>query len=473
MEVTLKEICKMQSGGTPKSTNDLFYDGNIPWVTISDFKNAEGDIIYKTEQTLSKEGLEAINGRLFKKNTLLLAMYGSVGKTAILGVDASTNQAILGINPKDEKTLNIKFLKYWLDFNKQFLYSQGKGATLHNISLSVVQRQKINLPDLETQNKIVAILDKAKAILDKREESIQKYDELLRATFLEMFGDPVKNEKGWEVERLGEICDVGSSKRVFVEELTDTGIPFYRGTEIGRMAEFIDISPSLFITENHYEQLKAHTGVPEIGDLLLPSICPDGRIYRVVNDSPFYFKDGRVLWIKVNSVNINSIYLQFALKAIFSTNYQNIASGTTFAELKIIALKKIRIPIPPLTIQAKFASIIEKIESLLIKFRISKSETQNLYKGLSQLAFKGELNFNTAVDLEVLLENDYQFFKDNSNTKSIKLLLDRIDENELNENKFYEQDVYNKAKSFLFELLKEGKVNQVFDEKTKRVKLTV
>ena len=109
MEFTLKDICYMQSGGTPKSTNHLFYGGKIPWVTISDFKNSEGDVLYKTEQTITEDGLAAINGRFFKKNTLLLAMYGSVGKTAILGVDASTNQAILGISSKDESVLNIKF----------------------------------------------------------------------------------------------------------------------------------------------------------------------------------------------------------------------------------------------------------------------------------------------------------------------------------------------------------------------------
>ena len=92
---------------------------------------------------------------------------------------------------------------------------------------------------------------------------------------------------------------------------------------------------------------------------------------------------------------------------------------------------------------------------------------------MSQTAFEGALSFNTAVDLEVLMENDYNFFKENSNTKSIQLLLERLDMDELNEKKFSEQEIYDKAKGFVFELLKEGKVKQVFDEKTKRVKLTV
>lgn len=369
------------------------------------------------------------------------------------------------------KDVNTKYVYYFLSSNIHLLERGFKGAGLKHLSKAFLEAIEIPLPDLETQNKIVAILDKAKTILDKREETIRKYDELLRATFLDMFGDPVINENGWETELLGKICDVGSSKRVFVEELQEDGIPFYRGTEIGQLAEYIDISPTLFITENHYEQLKQHSGIPKIGDLLLPSICPDGRIWRVTNENPFYFKDGRVLWIKVNE--INSIYLQFALKAIFATNYTNIASGTTFAELKIVALKGIIIPVPPLNLQNRFASIIEKIELIRAKLKKGKQHSEHLYSGLSQLAFSGELTFTTAVDLEVLLENDYQFFKENSNSNSIKLLLERLNTDELNENRFYEQQTYDKAKSFVFELIKEGKVKQVFDEKTKKVKLTV
>ncbi|HMZ95264.1 MAG TPA: hypothetical protein PLD56_12160, partial [Chitinophagales bacterium] len=128
---------------------------------------------------------------------------------------------------------------------------------------------------------------------------------------------------------------------------------------------------------------------------------------------------------------------------------------------------------PPLELQQRFTSIVFKIENLKQKHKIQLQESHNLYKTLSQLSFKGELDFNTAVDLEVLLENDYQFFKENSNISSIKLLLERLNTDELNEKRFYEQQTYDKAKSFVFELIKEGRVKQVFDEKTKKVKLTV
>lgn len=159
---------------------------------------------------------------------------------------------------------------------------------------------------------------------------------------------------------LDQIADVGSSKRVFVKDLKTEGIPFFRGTEVGALAEGLSVTPELFITKEHYEELKIATGVATQGDLLLPSICPDGRIWQVDTEKPFYFKDGRVLWIHPDQTIINSTYLRYALKAIFADRYSEIASGTTFAELKIFALKSIKLAIPPKEQQEEYSAFVEQ-----------------------------------------------------------------------------------------------------------------
>lgn len=167
---------------------------------------------------------------------------------------------------------------------------------------------------------------------------------------------------GWKIKRLEDISTVGSSKRVFVEELVEEGIPFYRGTEIGVMATGEKILPSLFITKAHYDNLREATGVPMIGDFLLPSICPDGRIWRVDTTEPFYFKDGRVLWIHLTDDSLNDIYLLHALKGKIIADYINIASGTTFAELKIFSLKTLPVLLPPLDLQNRFADFVRQAD---------------------------------------------------------------------------------------------------------------
>ncbi len=177
-----------------------------------------------------------------------------------------------------------------------------------------------------------------------------------------MFGESRTNPKGWNTVKLEVYANVGSSKRVFVEELKETGIPFYRGTEVGALASGETITPELYITEEHYEMLCKATGAPVIGDLLLPSICPDGRIWLVDNDEPFYFKDGRVLWVHPVSEEVDSCYLQYILKEKIMTDYSSIASGTTFAELKIFALKSLPVMLAPLKTQKQFADFVQQVD---------------------------------------------------------------------------------------------------------------
>ena len=186
-----------------------------------------------------------------------------------------------------------------------------------------------------------------------------------------MFGDIVSNPKEWKVIKLGEISSVGSSKRVFVEELVNEGIPFYRGTEIGALSTGEKIEPTLFITEEHYNKLKESTGIPKIGDLLMSSICPDGRIWCVDTEIPFYFKDGRVLWIHLENSIIDSMFLKHMLREKFNRDYNKIASGTTFAELKIFALKDLGIILPPIELQNQFADFVKQVDKL--KFEIQNS----------------------------------------------------------------------------------------------------
>ena len=177
-----------------------------------------------------------------------------------------------------------------------------------------------------------------------------------------MFDPDFGGQKEWEKSRLSDIADVGSSKRVFVNELKTDGIPFYRGTEVGALAEGKNIIPELFITKEHYDALVSMTGTVVRGDLLLPSICPDGRIWQVDTDSPFYFKDGRVLWIHPNQGRINSTYLLQCLKTVFADRYSEIASGTTFAELKIFALKALEIVVPPMDLQQRFDELTKQTD---------------------------------------------------------------------------------------------------------------
>ena len=344
---------------------------------------------------ISNKTHKALSRSIVKPKDFLITIAGTIGKVAIVPdnfPESNCNQAV-AILRFDYEKLVPNYLLYWLSTSDAIGQITGKKvtATISNLSLGQIKELEIPLLPLTEQKRIVAILDKADSLRRKNQQAIQLADQFLRAVFLDMFGDPMTNPKGWEAIKLGHICDVGSSKRVFVNEFTDTGIPFYRGTEVGKLGESEDIQPHLFISNEHYENLKNHSGVPEIGDLLMPSICHDGRIWKVDHKAPFYFKDGRVLWIKVNQSSINSDYLICYLKYLFLTNYSSIASGTTFAELKIVNLKDVSVLTPPLDLQIKFSEITTKVikNNDVIKFSIGKSD--EMFSALSQKAFAGEL----------------------------------------------------------------------------------
>jgi type I restriction enzyme S subunit len=159
----------------------------------------------RTEESITPEGLRAIRGRLFPEGTLLLAMYGSVGKVAVAGIELATNQAILGIRALDGAVLDTLYLRRWLTSIQPKLVRDARGVTQQNISATMVRDLRITLPPLADQRRIAAVLNNADAIRRKRRESIKLLDEFLRSAFLKMFGDPVRNEKGWQKGSIGDV----------------------------------------------------------------------------------------------------------------------------------------------------------------------------------------------------------------------------------------------------------------------------
>lgn len=267
---------------------------------------------------------------------------------------------VFGVSDRLDRQYLLHYLKS--DMMLSFIKEYATGSVRDNLKLADLGKLPINLRPVEEQRQIATTLDKIDDLIAKRRQQLDKLDELVKSRFIEMVGDCVVNPKGWKTKCLEDIAEVGSSKRVFIEELQEAGIPFYRGTEVGALAEGKQISPELFITEEHYTELCKATGAPQIGDLLMPSICPDGRIWVVNTEDPFYFKDGRVLWVHAIDNSYNPVFLLYTLKDRIMADYSSIASGTTFAELKIFALKKCRIFDVPIALQNEFAAFVAQTD---------------------------------------------------------------------------------------------------------------
>lgn len=384
--VKLGKVCTIERGGSPRPIDDFITtdENGINWIKIGDAD--ESMYITKTAQRIKPEGMK--KSRYVKPGDFLLSNSMSFGRPYILKIDGCIHDGWLVL--RDENNVfDKKFLYYYLSapITYKKFKSMAVGGVVNNLNSDMVRKVRVPMPSQEEQHQISDRLDRVSNLIFLRKQQLAKLDELVKARFVEMFGDGKTNPKNWKTKALEKIANVGSSKRVFVEELQDSGIPFYRGTEIGALAEKKAVIPVLFITEEHYKQLCETTGKPQKGDLLMPSICPDGRIWIVDTDEPFYFKDGRVLWVHLTSANYNSVFLLYTLKDRIMTDYASIASGTTFAELKIFALKKCKIFDVPLELQNQFANFVERVDQQKQTVQQSLEKLELMKKALMQEYF--------------------------------------------------------------------------------------
>jgi len=268
------------------------------------------------------------------------------------------------------KSIDSKFLLYFL----QWYNIPNLGYSRHYKLLKDVM---VPIPNCTTQQTIVSELDKLNELIQIKKEQLKDYDTLAQSIFYEMFGDPVENEKGWEVKTLEDICEITSSKRVFANEYVDTGVPFYRSKEVIEKSKQLPISVELYISESHYNKIKSSFGVPQIGDILVTAVGTIGKIWVVDTNEPFYFKDGNLVWLR-NIKGAHCEYFRYSLFYLIDEYKKVNANGAAYNALTIAKLKLMRCPLPPLSLQQSFAHKIEQIER-------QKAAVQSTIKDLETL----------------------------------------------------------------------------------------
>ena len=386
----LGEVCTIERGGSPRPITDYITDSEdgINWIKIGDAQEGS-KYITSTKEKIRPEGIK--KSRLVHKGDFILSNSMSFGRPYILKVDGCIHDGWLVIH--DDNEVFIKDYLYYI-LSSPIMYAKfsqlAVGGVVNNLNSSLVRKVTIPFPPKSTQLSIVSELDKINELIRLKKEQLKDYDNLAQSIFYEMFGDPVENEKGWEVKELGQLCEVTSSKRVFINEVVDAGVPFIRGTELTALNKLVPgekMHYTLFITQEHYERLKTITGVPKVGDLLIPSINADGIVWMVDTEEPLYFKDGRVLWIHVNHNHFNSIAIQKLMNILIKNIYASMG-GATFAELKLFVLRNMKVPVPPLSVQDAFAEKIKRIDIQKLKVKKSITDLETLLASRMQYWFE-------------------------------------------------------------------------------------
>jgi type I restriction enzyme S subunit len=236
------------------------------------------------------------------------------------------------------------------------------GSTMTHITKNNFDRIKCNIPTMNKQQEIVSILDKINAIIDADKKQLELLDETVKSRFIEMFGEPKANPKHFDIKKIEELFDVGSSKRVFESQWTDSGVPFYRAREIVKLSKDGFVDNELFITREMFEEYKKKYGVPKENDMMVTGVGTLGICYIVKDSDEFYFKDGNTLWFKNKGLcDVRFIRDQYDTDFVREQIDSN-ANASTVGTYTITNAKNTLVLVPPFELQKQYVKYVEQID---------------------------------------------------------------------------------------------------------------
>jgi len=194
----------------------------------------------------------------------------------------------------------------------------------------------------------------------------------------------------WDVKKLGELFEITSSKRVFQSEWKTHGIPFYRARELAVLSETGFVDNELFISPEMYQAFKSGYGVPQVGDILVTGVGTLGKVYVVLGDHDFYFKDGNIIWFKVNGKVESNFLKQLYLTRLIKKQIEDASAGTTVGTYTITGAKKTTIPYPPLNEQTAIAEALGGIDVFITKLETLIEKKKNIKQGAMQELLTGK-----------------------------------------------------------------------------------
>ena len=387
----LGEVCDFYAGtGFPNEYQGRVA-GKYPFYKVGDIsKNVlEGNRELKIcANYVDEEVVQKLKGSILPPKTIVFAKIGEalkLNRRAITSCECLVDNNVMGVKAQNGR-LNDEYLFYWLQNLNLSDYSES--TTVPSVKKSRLQNIEINVSPLEEQEKVASTLNKLSSLILARKKQLSKLDELVKARFVEMFGDFEVNPKEFPVYHLCELCDVGSSKRIYQEEQSISGIPFLKVADLNELIDTGKYSCSTFIPLERYEQLLHKELTPKENDILITSRGTLGKCYIVQSDDEFYFQDGMISWLSNLSTKVSSIYISYLFaQPYIQKQIESLQAGSTVAYLSIAMLKKMNVILPPKKLQDDFATFVEHVDQQKQTVQQSLEKLELMKKALMQEYF--------------------------------------------------------------------------------------
>ncbi len=318
--------------------------------------------------------------RIAEQNNILMSVRAPVGSLNIADKNCCIGRGLCAI--KSSNRLNYLFLYHFLKSIERSISEKGEGSTFTAINRKVIERIEITVPPLSIQQKIVSILERVESLKQKREQANEEANKIIQSIFYEMFGDPIKNEKGWEKRPLKEIANIQRNS-VMPDDIKNM--------------KYVGLEHIESTTGNILEVIEVHNGDLKSNKFLFDEDCVlYGKLRPYLNKIALpYFKgicSTDILPIKPIRNKSNRFFIAYLLKnPYYVRRATDQSTGANLPRLSPKQLESFEVYTPPISLQNQFAYIVEKIESIKQKQNQATSEINTLFDALMQKAFKGEL----------------------------------------------------------------------------------
>ena len=375
----LGEVCTIISGSTPKTSVTSYWDGDIKWITPAEL-NEDTFYIMDSVRHITEEGKEKTGLSYLPTGTVILSSRAPIGKTAIAGCEMCCNQGFKNLICSD--AIYNEYLYFFLKSKTDYLNSLGRGATFKEISKSIVENIEIPLPEVNQQKEIAEKFKKLEQLISLRKQQLAKLDELVKARFVEMFGDPVVNSKRWPVETIENHIDLL------------TGFPF---DSSGYVSKGINICGGLIIMPQkidwsackHWPQITGYEDyILRPNDIVIaldrPWISNGFKIAMVDKEHLPALLIQRTA--RIRAVDINQHYLMQSLLLGRFDKHCNI-TGSLVPHISPKDIKSYSVMIPPIELQNQFAAFVERVDQQKQTVQQSLDKLELMKKALMQEYF--------------------------------------------------------------------------------------
>ena len=375
----LGEICAFQSGGTPSKNKPEYFGGEIPWISTTALN---GGKINKADAVawITPKAIRESAAKIVPANSIMVGTRVGIGKVAINTVEMSTSQDVISLINIDEDKWYKPYLCKLLLSKKDYFNSQARGATIKGIKIDVVANIDVPEIDYATQRKVAATLNKIDTLIVLRKQQLEKLDELVKARFVEMFGEPAANPNRYKEKKLSEIAVYFNGLTYKPENVSDEGMIVLRSSNIQNgQLDFEDVVRVDCAVKEKF--------VVKENDILM---CSRNGSSRLVGKVALIKNVWEPMSFGAFMMIIRSDYYWYLMTYFQMASFrEQIKAGTTTTINQITGrmLDSIMIPLPPVDVQNQFATFAERVDQQKQTVQQSLEKLELLKKALMQEYF--------------------------------------------------------------------------------------